>query len=493
MAKAAKKASGAKPVVTEWKLNKTVEEHARDGQAAWKLLQEGKGDQWPLWSRLCPILKDCRDKAMKDAGLDVDDETPTKDGKYNAAMTRNLVAVGLHKVPKMARKACIDAAPYLKRHKGMVTIDEYREELKNSDDPKDQWKYLNQQSPQAVWREYAKYYELLPEKDEVEKKFEDMKVKDVLRSMENPEIASRLSRLIGDNRTTDLSGSMLEKVFPPKRPAPVNTIDIPTEAKSDAVLHLIEKLKWDTSEKSRLTDALGFGADDASQKVIDGLREQITALEARPPGDTEQVASLRQELEQEREQIATLSAQLAKASTPTDTDAAKELERLRTLVIPQLEARLAAALAEPPAADEGELAMLKKQMELLQAENKRLAEAGAGGEPDAAMANLKEQVERLTAQARDQQDRVQQAANEVREAKAEAETAKATVGELTKDASRKTARLDAAVKERDEAQAARSALTVEVEALRKQLEAAQQPPAAPKGNGQAVDGEGGEC
>ena len=85
------------------------EEIVTAAQTAWHAIMSGTGDRWSYWQLVCPALKLCRDDAMREVGLDPrTHKTPTKNGRYNSAMTRALKAIGLHQIPRSSRKAGIE-------------------------------------------------------------------------------------------------------------------------------------------------------------------------------------------------------------------------------------------------------------------------------------------------------------------------------------------------------------------------------------------------
>ena len=101
---------------------------------------------------------------MRAVGLDPkNDATPTKNGRYNTAMTRYLRDIGLGGIPKNSRKAGIECSYYLKE------IGAWRQDLRVSADEKERAQDLNLNHPQVVWRDFSKWMGWTDDQEETEK------------------------------------------------------------------------------------------------------------------------------------------------------------------------------------------------------------------------------------------------------------------------------------------------------------------------------------
>ena len=92
-------------------------------------------------------------------------------------------------------------------------------------------------------------------------------------------VAAGLAQVLPAKRTYSISAGMLHRLDPQMRPVVADALDVPPDSKHDAVLALLDKLGWDASERSRLSDALSFGQADREQAEIAALKARIELLE----------------------------------------------------------------------------------------------------------------------------------------------------------------------------------------------------------------------
>jgi hypothetical protein len=306
-----------------------------DALAAWNGIIGGRGDRWPLWSPVCVGLRLCRDDAMRSIGLDPrEEETPTDNGRYNSAMTRALADTGLNAIYRSTRKAAVECGGWLKE------IERWRDELRTSPEESERSKWLNLQHPQKMWLEFCKY-QGWNQKEPTEKTFLQVVVKKALQ-LENGQIAQGLASNLTTRRLYAIATAMLDRLDVPMRPITSSALDVPPDSKHEAILAMLDKLGWDASERSRLSDALSFGQSDRESAYVAALEARIEELTAKetPEGEADlrlagahdEIASLKQRIEELEQAMPPVSTT---AEWATGDQAAKQIadltDRLHTV------------------------------------------------------------------------------------------------------------------------------------------------------------------
>jgi hypothetical protein len=331
-------AKAAKPPAVRGGPNKVQRtEIVQTAQKAWNAIMSGEGDRWPYWEEVCPALRLCREDAMQAVGLDpTNDATPIKNGRYNTAMTRYLRDIGLGRIPRSSRKACIDCSYYLQE------IDAWRQDLRVSAEEKERAQYLNLSHPQVVWRDFSKWMGWQGDNEETEKPFLRLVVKKAL-ALPDSTVAAGLAQVLPAKRTYSIAAGMLHRLDPQMRPVVADALDVPPDSKHDAVLALLDRLGWDSSERSRLSDAMSFGQGDRENAEIAALKARIAELE-QAAKDTQtgkidvRLAAAQDEIGSLRQRILELLQGTPPASTTTEwatgDEAARQIadltDRLRT-------------------------------------------------------------------------------------------------------------------------------------------------------------------
>ena len=143
---------------------------------------------------------------------------------------RALKDTGLSAIYRSTRKAAVECGGYLEE------IERFREGLRVSPEESDRAKWLNLQHPQKMWLEFCKL-QGWTEKGPRDKTFLQLTVKKALEQSDS-QLAANLAMYLPAKRAYSVAAGMLDRLEVPMRPVVAAALDVPRDAKHEAILAL---------------------------------------------------------------------------------------------------------------------------------------------------------------------------------------------------------------------------------------------------------------